>query len=96
MEREIISYTSFDDRTGVWEGTFEITDNINVGDYFLTHHKCRSCKQPILQKVVEKRIAYYFQDKPIYDLFVKGGSCYKSNLKLISKYDRRLSECNMI
>jgi Ethanolamine utilization protein EutJ (predicted chaperonin) len=94
MSREILEYTCSDDRTGAWEGTFEVTDNISVGNYILTHHRCRACLKPILQKVVEKRVAYYFQNQPVYDLIVEGGSSYKSSLKHISKFDKRILNCN--
>jgi len=89
MEREILRYTSDGYRDMVHEGIFEITDDINIGDYILTHHVCRMSGERIMKKVIDKKVAYYFQseDNPIYDLIVEGGSSYKSNLKHVSVYD---------
>jgi hypothetical protein len=88
MKREILTYTSDGYRDLVHEGTFEITDNINIGDSILTHHVCKSTNERILKTVINKRVAYYFNDEPVYNLFVEGGGCYKSSLKLVSCYDR--------
>lgn len=92
--RQILKYTTAEDRSGVWEGTFEQTNDISVGDFILTHHTCKFCKVPILQKVIRKETALYFNGTPVHDLIVEGGSSYKSDLKLISKYDSRIAECS--
>lgn len=92
-----IEYTRWDDRSSVWEGKFEGTNDINVGDLFLTHHTCKYCHKPVVQKVVRKKLAYTYeaseQSVKVYDFIVEGGSSYKSNLKLVSTFDRRVSDC---
>jgi hypothetical protein len=89
----ILQYTALDLRGCVHEGTFrEISSKeFKIGDFFLTHHIDAYTNKPILEKVKDMRIAMYFQNEPIYDLFTNGRGCYKSNLKLVSIYDRLIS-----
>ena len=100
MGRVIQKYTMHFDRSGVWEGTFEESNDINPGDYILTHHRCRFCNAPILKRVTDKVTAYSIKlgDGPetqIYDYHVEGGGTYKSNLVLVSTYDSLVRQCDM-
>ncbi len=87
----IAKYSYYNDRGLVYEGRFIETDDIQVGDWFLTHHKCKFCNVPILQQVARKIKAYTFisngVETPVYDLITHSGSAYKSNLKHVSIYD---------
>lgn len=86
--REIHTYTTDEDRTIAHEGTFLLTNDIQVGDHILVHHICKHTNANLLFKVVRKRIAYHFNGTAIYDYIVPHGSSYKSNLKHISTYDQ--------
>ncbi len=87
----VAKYSYFNARGIVYEGRFIETDDINVGDWFLTHHKCKFCDVPIMQQVAKKILAYTFIsdgiEKKVYDLITHYGSAYKSNLKHVSLYD---------
>lgn len=84
----ILEYTSIDSRGVVHEGRFIETNEINVGDWILTHHQCSYTGANILTKVIDKKIAIYFNGVPIYNYLVIDGGAYKSNLKHVSIYDQ--------
>lgn len=97
MERKIYPYTMESERSLVYTGTFLEGDDveINEGDEILVFHTCKFCNVNILQKVERKIVAYYFQNKPIYDYKVENGGSYKCATKHISKYDQIKSHCSM-
>jgi len=95
MERIIAEYTPANSRNLVYKGTFIVGDTINIGDEILVFHTCRTCKANILIKVIDKIVAYYFNDIPQYDYIVEGGSSYKCDTKHISQYDKIIRECTM-
>lgn len=90
---EIHTYTDANMRDHVHEGVFRVVDKMEPGDYFLSHHTCKFCKARILFKVVDVKVAMYFQGMPVYNYITEGGSSYKSNLKHVSIHDRLVSEC---
>ena len=95
MKREIFEYTPYNNRSLVYEGTFVVGADINVGDEILVFHTCNTCKANILMKVIDKKVAYYFNNIPQYDYIVECGSSYKCDIKHISHYDQIKRECSM-